>query len=144
MKSRFDMLIEVDKKTKLFNILNVFSFGNIQNLVQAYLWLNYNGFTMDDLLDNLDFIRKARSGVYTPPPYDNLRVTELPYALLRPLWRLFKRIQSGVIKESELRAAYRDARKMNLELTTRHFSERRKCRECGKKNTPENVSEVLR
>lgn len=144
MKSRFDMLTEVDKQTKLFNILNVFSFGNIQNLVQIYLWLHYNDFTMDDLLDNLDFIRKARSGLYASPRYETLNVDDIPYAFLRPLWRLYKRMKSGHLSEEKVHEAYRLARKVNLELTTRSLSQRKKCGGCHKENIPDGVREILR
>jgi len=132
-----------DERFKLESVLAPFSLRDVEVSMNIYLWLAYNNFLIEDLRENLGYIRNAKlrdrkNMIYTSVK-NNMQFQELPYSFMKIFQRTLREIKSGKATVEDLTQIYKDER--NRVLSKSKYGFVKSCHECKqlKKDWPMEV-----
>ena len=126
-------------KTKLYSILRNYSMPELDVALNLFIWLTYNGFTIEDLRTNMSYLRYKKDLIerFAYPrlaggwPVARKEIVHLDkslsksdvlgiigYPALRSLKKILKVIRKANIADSDIDSFVRESRKVVLEHDT--------------------------
>lgn len=127
-----------EKREILERALLPFTLRAVETAVNMYVWLVYNNLTLEDVREDLDYIRhaKMRDKINMVTLDSTTSYEDLPYSFMKILQRTFRDIKNGKRTPEELIGIYHKERKRVLSHVKYG---RKRCRKCEREKWPWEV-----